>query len=258
MQLPEHKKAFFLSDLHLGMYPYAESARRERDVVRWLEQIRPEAGALFFLGDIFDFWFEYKLVVPKGFSRFLGKIAELADQGIDIHFFAGNHDTWMYSYFEQELGVHVHADTLETEINGKRFFLGHGDGVGPVDPNYRRMRKFFRLPFMKRLYAALHPCIGVGFGRWWAKKSAGDHRYDAPRAIDPATEPSVLFARAYMADHPVQYIVVGHRHAPAEIPLGPSGTYINTGDWISRYSYAVFDGEQMTLHTVEKNAGTTA
>lgn len=248
LTLSPGRKAYFASDFHLGMYPYADSAVREKELVAWLESIRKDAAALFLLGDLFDFWFEYRLVVPKGAVRFLGKLCELADDGVEVHIFGGNHDTWLRDYFQREAGIFVHPDTFETEISGVGFFLSHGDGVGPVRFPYRWMRRVFRCPVIQRMYAALPVCIGVGFGRWWAKRSALKPA-SRRRPIDLPTEPSYLFACDHAASHPVRYYVFGHLHRIFDEPVSPEARYINVGDWVKHRSFAVFDGTEMTIGT---------
>ena len=248
LQLPLHKKVYFASDFHLGMFPYAESRRREQAIVAWLDAIKQDAAAVFLLGDIFDFWFEYRRVVPKGFTRFLGKLCELSDAGVAIHFFAGNHDTWMWDYLPQEIGAEVHPETFETEINGVRFFMAHGDGVGPVGRTYRCMRWLFRWRPAQVMWAALPSRITVGFGLWWARRSA-QKPPSKRRPIVCRTEPSFLFAEQYAEAHEVKYFVFGHLHRVFDEPLPGGARYINVGDGIKLYSYAVFDGEKLSLET---------
>ena len=218
--LASGKSLFFASDNHLGMPSLEQSHQRERLFVQWLEEIAPKAGALFLLGDLFDFWFEYKRVVPKGFVRVLGKLAQLRDQGLPIYFFVGNHDLWMGDYFEKELGIPVFYKPQEVSCAGKHFLIGHGDGLGPGDKGYKRMKKVFTNPFCKWLFRWLHPDIGVSLAQYCKRKQAQKH-YD--------------------------YFLFGHRHLPMTIDLGGGATYINTGDWIHYYTYAVFDGQKCQL-----------
>ena len=248
MQIPSHKKVYFASDFHLGQFPYAESRRREQAIVAWLDTIKADAAALFLLGDIFDFWFEYRRVVPKGFTRFLGKLCELSDAGVAIHIFAGNHDTWMRDYLPQEIGAEVHLESYVTEINGTGFYLAHGDGVGPINPTYRWMRRLFRWRPAQVMWAALPSRIGVGFGLWWARRSALKPPSKRPPIVCQ-TEPSYLFAKQYAGSHGVKYFVFGHLHRVFDEPLPGGARYINVGDGIKHYSYAVFDGEQLALET---------
>jgi len=165
------KKTFFASDFHLGVDARLTSAERERQVVRWLRQIAPEAEAIYLVGDLFEFWFEYKTVIPKGFSRLFGVLAELRDAGIPVYVFTGNHDLWMFGYFEQEFGIKVYRKPIDTIIHGKTFMIGHGDGLGPGDMGYKRMKKVFTNPFSQWLFGWLHPDLGIRLANFSSQKS---------------------------------------------------------------------------------------
>lgn len=171
MHLPSNKKVYFASDLHLGLFPQEKSEIRQRHFIQWLNEIKPDAAALFLVGDVFDFWYEYKKVVPRGFVRFLGKIAEFVDSGIPVHFFAGNHDIWVFDYLPKEVGVILHMDPYLTSINGKKFFIAHGDGLGPGDYSYKMLRKIFISPVMQFMFSKIHPNVAFSFGHWWSKHS---------------------------------------------------------------------------------------
>jgi UDP-2,3-diacylglucosamine hydrolase len=247
MQIPLHKKVYFSSDNHLGAPTMQQSKERELRFLAWLEEVRKDAHTIFLLGDLFDFWFEYKEVVPKGFVRTLGKLAELRDEGIEIHFFVGNHDLWMNGYFEEELNIPVYHEPKEFEINGKAFFIGHGDGLGPNDKGYKRMKKVFTHPFSKWLYRWLHPDIGVRLAKHISVKNKLISGDDDAIFLGENNEWLVQYCKRKLTQKHRDYFIFGHRHLPLEIDLGEGATYINTGDWISYYTYAVFDGESLQL-----------
>ena len=236
----ENKKIYFASDQHLGAPTPKASLPREKKFVAWLDTIKEDAGTIFLLGDLFDFWFEYKTVVPKGFVRVLGKLAELKDAGIDIYFFAGNHDLWMRDYFQKELNIPVFHKPQEFDINGKIFLIGHGDGLGPNDHGYKRMKKVFTFPFFKWLFRWLHPDIGVRLGHYFSVKNkliSGD--VDA-RFLGEENEWLVQYCRRKLTEKHYDFFVFGHRHLPLEIELNNNSTYINLGDWIQYFTYGEF------------------
>lgn len=245
--LEEGKKLYFASDNHLGAPTYKESREREVRFVHWLDTIKADAGALFLLGDLFDFWFEYKTVVPRGFVRVLGKLAELKDSGLPIFFFVGNHDLWMSDYFEQELGIPVYYRPQEFLCHGKRFLIGHGDGLGPGDKGYKRMKKVFTNPFCKWLFRWLHPDIGVRLAQYLSVKNKLISGDEDVHFLGEDKEWLVQYCRRKLEGQHYDYFLFGHRHLPMTIDLGRGATYINTGDWIHYYTYAVFDGEKCQL-----------
>ena len=245
-------KIFFASDFHFGVPDHRTSREREDRVVRWLEQIRHEASEIYLIGDIFDFWFEYEAVIPKGFIRFQGKIAELVDSGIKIYFFKGNHDTWMFDYFKKELGVQIISDELILERNGKRFFLHHGDGLGPGDANYKFLKKIFRSNFCQWLFARIHPNLGVGIATKWSMQSRLQNN-KKEEFTDIAKEWLVSYSKELLLQEHFDFLIFGHRHLPLEIQLG-SSKYINLGEWINFNSYAVFDGQELELRYFEKHS----
>ena len=246
MQLPEGKKIYFASDNHLGAPTPEESAPRERIFVQWLDHIKEDVGVLFLLGDLFDFWFEYKTVVPKGFVRVLGKLAELADAGIPIHFFVGNHDMWMLDYLEKEIGITVYYSPQEFTFNGKSFFIGHGDGLGPYDMGYKRMKKIFKNPFFQWCFRWLHPDWGMRLGHYLSVKNKLISGEEDAIFLGEENEWLAQYAKKKQQEKARDYYVFGHRHIPLDIPIDQA-RYINLGDWISHYTYAIFDGKALEL-----------
>ncbi|MAN60237.1 MAG: UDP-2,3-diacylglucosamine hydrolase [Flavobacteriaceae bacterium] len=247
MQVPHGKKVYFSSDNHLGAPTTEESWPREKKFVAWLDSIKDDAAAIFLLGDLFDFWFEYKTVVPKGFVRVLGKLAELRDSGIPIHFFVGNHDLWMHDYFETELNIPVYHEPRAFELNEKRFFIGHGDGKGPRDKGYKRMKKIFTNPFFKWLFRWLHPDIGVRIAQHLSVKNKMISGDEDATFLGAENEWLAQYAKRKLAKEHYDFFVFGHRHLPMEISVGERTTYFNLGDWITHYSYGVFDGTTFEL-----------
>ncbi len=245
--LPQDKKIYFASDNHLGAPTTAESRPRERRFVQWLDSIKADAGAIFLLGDLFDFWFEYGTVVPKGFVRVLGKLAELRDSGIPIYFFVGNHDLWMDDYFETELGIPVYRSPLPFQCAGKRFLVGHGDGLGPGDKGYKRMKKVFTNPFCKWLFRWLHPDIGVRLAQYLSVKNKLISGDEDVHFLGEDKEWLVQYCKRKLQTTHYDYFLFGHRHLPMTIKVGENSTYINTGDWIYYFTFAVFDGKELKL-----------
>ena len=253
MQIPLGKKIYFSSDNHLGAPTHAESLPREKIFVKWLDEIKHDAEAIFLLGDLFDFWFEYKTVVPRGFVRTLGKLAELRDSGIQIHFFVGNHDLWMRDYFETELNIPVYHDPKEFVFNNKHFFIGHGDGKGPGDKGYKRMKKVFTHPVSKWFYRWLHPDIGVRLAQHLSVKNKLISGDEDKEFLGEDKEWLAQYSKRKLESKHYDYFVFGHRHLPMEIKVGENSTYFNLGDWINHYSYGVFDGEKFELKNYKPN-----
>ncbi|MBT8315529.1 MAG: UDP-2,3-diacylglucosamine diphosphatase [Maribacter sp.] len=247
INIPEGKKIYFSSDNHLGAPTMKESMPRERRFVSWLDMVKKDAAAIFLLGDLFDFWFEYKRVVPKGFTRTLGKLAEIADNGIPVYYFVGNHDLWMNGYFEEELNIPVFHKPQQFTFNTTSFFIGHGDGLGPGDKGFKRMKKVFTNPVAKWFYKWLHPDLGVRLAQYLSVKNKlisgdGDVKF-----LGEEKEWLVQYCKRKLEQGHHDYFIFGHRHLPLEIELNEKSKYINLGDWISHYTYGEFDGQEFSL-----------
>jgi UDP-2,3-diacylglucosamine hydrolase len=247
MQIPKGKKIYFSSDNHLGAPTKEESFPREKKFVKWLDEVKEDAVAIFLLGDLFDFWFEYKTVVPKGFVRTLGKLAEIRDSGIPIYFFVGNHDLWMNDYFEKELNIPTYHDSKEFIFNNKTFLIGHGDGKGPNDKGYKRMKKVFTNPFLKCIYRWLHPDIGMRIAHHLSVKNKLISGDEDDIFLGDNKEWLAAYAKRKLENKHYDYFVFGHRHLPMEIKVGENSTYFNLGDWINHYTFGVFDGENFEI-----------
>jgi UDP-2,3-diacylglucosamine hydrolase len=246
-----HTKIYFASDIHLGALGYASTREREARFVRWLDQIKSDATELFLMGDIFDFWFEYKTVVPKGYIRFLGKLAELADTGIKLYLFKGNHDMWMFDYFVQELGATIISNELVIERQGKKLYLHHGDGLGPGDSKYKLLKKVFRSSLCQWMFERLHPNFGVGIANYWSRHSRLAQKDNQQRKIDEQ-EWLVSYSKETLQTQFYDYLIFGHRHLPLDIVVGEGSHYINLGEWIHYNSYAVMAEGTVQLEYFEK------
>ncbi len=251
MQIPAGKKIYFSSDNHLGAPTPAQSLPRELKFVRWLDHVKQDAAAIFLLGDLFDFWFEYKTVVPKGFVRVLGKLAEITDSGIPVYFFVGNHDLWMKSYFEKELNIPTYRDVQAFTFNDKEFLIGHGDGKGPGDKGYKRMKKVFANPFFNWLFRWLHPEIGMRLAQYLSVKNKLISGEEDKKFLGEDNEWLAIYARRKLEQKHYDYFVFGHRHLPLEIKLNNDSTYFNLGDWISHFTYGEFNGTAFKLKTFQ-------
>ncbi|MHA7942338.1 UDP-2,3-diacylglucosamine diphosphatase [Formosa sp. 3Alg 14/1] len=251
MQIPEGKKIYFSSDNHLGAPTHEVSLPREKKFVAWLDEIKHDAAAIFLLGDLFDFWFEYKTVVPKGFVRTLGKLAEIRDSGIPVYFFVGNHDLWMDDYFEKELNIPVYHKPKEFTFNNKTFLIGHGDGLGPGDKGYKRMKKVFTSPFFQWLFRWLHPDLGVKLAQYMSVKNKLISGDEDAKFLGEDNEWLVQYCKRKLETKAYDYFVFGHRHLPMEISLNDTAKYVNLGDWIGYYTYGEFDGRDLNLKTFE-------
>lgn len=245
--LPKNKKIYIASDQHFGIPNHKDSLVREKRFVLWLDTVKKDAGAIFLLGDLFDFWFEYKKVVPKGFIRVLGKLAEIRDSGIPVYFFVGNHDIWMNDYFEKELDIPVYHKPKEFLVNNKSFLIGHGDGLGPGDKGYKRMKRVFINPFSKWLYRWLHPDLGIRLGEYLSTKNKLISGEEDIKFLGEENEWLAQYCKRKLDTKHYDYFVFGHRHLPMTIQLNEKSIYVNTGDWISHFTYAVFDGDQLLL-----------
>lgn len=246
---------YFISDLHLGATYYPDPMIWEKRVVRFLESIAGDADELYLLGDILDYWYEYKTVVPRGYIRFFGALARLADQGVKIHWFIGNHDIWLFDYLKKEIGLEIVDGYLVRDIRGKRFFLSHGDGLGKLKPTFRFLRGMFRNKICQKLYSALHPRWTVTFAHSWSKSSRGYSPDTIPQYEGEEKEPLVVFAKNYLheEDQSINYFVFGHRHIMLDLPIGPHTRVEILGDWIYHFSYGVFDGETFRLLQFSEN-----
>jgi len=244
-------KLYFASDIHLGAGSYASSREREDRFVRWLDVIKTDAAEVFIMGDLFDFWFEYRYVVPKGHVRLLGKLAEFADRGIPVHIFTGNHDVWMFDYFTEEFGAHIHRHAIKVEWAQKRFMIGHGDGLGPGDKGYKFIKAIFHNPLAQRLFAALHPFWGVKLAHYFSRKSRESTGDKDSRYLGDDKEFLVRYCHEVLRHEHIDYFIFGHRHMVLDKQVGAHSRYINLGEWFKGCHYAKFDGEQLSLHRFE-------
>jgi UDP-2,3-diacylglucosamine hydrolase len=265
VQIPDNKKIYFLSDFHLGAPDHASSLEREKIVVQFLDEIKKDAAEIFLVGDMFDFWYEYRKVVPKGYVRLLGKLGELSDDGIPLHFFVGNHDMWIRDYFQKELNIRVYFKPEEFERNGKKFLIGHGDGLGPGDHGYKRLKKLFRNPVSKWLFGILPPRMGMGLANYLSRRSRAQTGATEEIFLGEEKEWLIIYSKEILNKKNIDFFVFGHRHLAIDYRLssistsgrepvpnlireaGGEARYINLGDWINYFTYAVFDGEKMEL-----------
>lgn len=249
------KKTYFASDFHLGIDGKKTSQAREVQIVRWLDSIKKDAEAIYLVGDVFDYWFEYKTVIPKGYARLFGKLIELRDANIPIYFFTGNHDMWMFRYFEEAFDIPIYRAPILREIHGKTFFIGHGDGLGPGDYGYKFIKKVFSNPVCQWLFGWLHPNLGL----WLMRISSGSSRTINPSEysfLGTAKEWLITYCNSKIEQTPADFFVFGHRHLPIDYKLkNNSSRYINLGDWLYFNSYAVFDGEKMEIKFFENDEG---
>ncbi|MBL0047709.1 MAG: UDP-2,3-diacylglucosamine diphosphatase [Bacteroidetes bacterium] len=253
MKLAQGKKIYFASDFHLGAPDAATSLQREKLLVEWLDEIKKDAQELFLVGDVFDFWFEYKTAVPKGFVRLLGKLAEISDSGIPIHYFTGNHDMWVFDYLPKEIGLTIYRGNLEREFNGKKFLIGHGDGLGPGDRGYKFIKKVFANPVCQWLFARLHPNFGIRLANFWSGKSRMHTGSSDEQFLGNDKEWLVIYCQEILQKQSFDYFIFGHRHLPLDIQLNKNSRYINLGEWMNYRSYGVFNGEDMELKYFKKN-----
>ena len=240
-------KIYFASDFHLGAPDYESSLIREKRIVRWLDEMRKDATEIFLVGDVFDFWFEYKRAIPKGFVRLQGKIAEITDSGIPVHVFTGNHDMWIFDYLPKELGVRLYRAPIIREWNGKKFYIGHGDGLGPGDKGYKFLKKVFASSVCQWLFARLHPNFGIWLADLSSKKSRASTGTSDEVFLGEENEWLAIYSREYLKKEHIDYFVFGHRHLPLELKIGDNSVYYNTGEWINYNTYLVFDGKACEL-----------
>lgn len=241
------KNIYFLSDFHLGAPDAKSSLIREKKIISFLDEIKDKAEQIFILGDLFDFWFEYKTVVPKGHVRILGKLAEITDSGIPIHFFVGNHDMWMKDYFQRELNIQVYFEPFAFNLNGKDMLIGHGDGLGPGDHGYKTIKKLFRNPIAQTLFGCIPPFFGIGLANFFSRKSRAKTGKSDEVFECEEKEWLVTYSKEILQKKHYDFFIFGHRHLPLDIKLNTESRYINLGDWIKYNSYAVFDGNTIEL-----------
>jgi UDP-2,3-diacylglucosamine hydrolase len=247
--LPSDKKIYFASDFHLGVPNYASSLEREKRIIIWLDQIKRDAHSIYLLGDIFDFWFEYKHAIPKGFIRFQGKLAELRDAGIPIYFFTGNHDMWMFDYFTKELDIVIYREPQILQINGKVLLIGHGDGLGPGDSMYKIQKKFFNSKVCQWLFARIHPNLGMSIAQLWSKQSRLANTKREEKFNGEENEFLLSYCKTIEKETHHDFYVFGHRHLPLDLEVGVNSRYINLGEWVHFNTYAEFDGQAVALKT---------
>ncbi len=243
----QNKKIFFAADFHLGVPDHASSLQRERDIIQWLDSIKGEAHSIYLLGDIFDFWFEYKYTIPKGFVRLLGKLAELKDARIPVFFFTGNHDMWMFDYFPKELGIPVYRKPMVLQVGNTKILIGHGDGLGPGDRTYKMLKRFFDSKICQWLFARLHPNLGMAIANKWSRRSRIANNKRQEKFEGEEREFLWVYCREIQKSTHHDYYVFGHRHLPLNLKIGESSTYINVGEWVHFKTYAVFDGTKVEL-----------
>ncbi len=251
----EGKKIYFASDFHLGIPNYQKSREREKLIIKWLDCIKEDAQEIYLVGDIFDFWFEYKQSVPKGHVRFLAKIAEITDSGIPVHFFTGNHDMWMFDYLPKEIGVSIHRNAISREWNGQKFFIGHGDGLGPGDKFYKFLKLLFNSKLCQWLFARIHPNLGIGIGNSWSNKSRNSNIEKGQNFLGNEKEWLYIYSKEVLKKEHFDFFIFGHRHLVLDIEIKEKKSrYINLGEWFSGNPYfASFDGEKLNLESVKKD-----
>ncbi|MCB0810289.1 MAG: UDP-2,3-diacylglucosamine diphosphatase [Flavobacteriales bacterium] len=241
------KKIYFLSDFHLGVPDAESSLAREKRICAFLDEASKDAAEILLLGDLFDFWFEWRKAVPRGHVRLLGKLAELSDRGIPVHLWIGNHDMWIFDYIPDEVGLQLHREPLERTWNGRRFLIGHGDGLGPGDHGYKFIKRVFRNPVCQWLFARLHPNFAIAMAEFWSGRSRKKNYENDRKYLGLDNEWLVQYCRERLQDTHYDHLVFGHRHLPLDLEVAPGARYVNLGDWITWYTYAVFDGSEMKL-----------
>ena len=245
LSLAPGKKVFFASDIHLGAPNKKQSRVREDKIVAWMKSIKPQTGALFLVGDLFDFWFEYKQVVPKGYVRFLAEICHFVDEQIPVFIFSGNHDIWMFDYLQDEIGAQVLRNPAIFNIQNIRFFVGHGDGLGPGDTKFKVLKKIFTFPIFQEMFSWLHPDIGIKLAQTWSNQSRTNPKDE--KFMGEEKERLIAFAKEQIPLNPASYYIFGHRHLPLQIEIYKDIQYINLGDWIINFTYLEFDGTHVVL-----------
>jgi UDP-2,3-diacylglucosamine hydrolase len=246
------KNIYFLSDFHLGSPSYEASLQREKKIIRFLDGIEALAKEIFIVGDMFDFWYEYKYVVPRGYVRLFGKLAQLTDAGIKVHFFVGNHDMWMRSYLQKELNIPVYFEPKEFVFDNKNFLVGHGDGLGPGDHKYKFLKKIFRNPVCQWAFGVLPPAIGIGVANYFSNRSRDAAPETERHFLGEEKEWLITYCKEVLKKKHYDFFIFGHRHLPIDFALPEGSRYINLGDWIRYFTYAVWDGETMKLEKFEE------
>ena len=244
--MTEKRKIYFISDIHLGAPALKNNHEREILFARWFDEIRNDVAELYLMGDIFDFWWDYKKVVPRGFTRILGRIADLSDRGIPVYFFPGNHDLWVFDYFQKELGITVHKEEIIKEIGGKKFFLAHGDGLDAEDKGYLLLKKIFTNKTLQWLYSRLHPNFALTIAHKWSKSSRLA-KINIDEEFNVNTDGIFKFAQDFLEQENIDYFIFGHRHQMVDESIGDNSRFVFLGDWIKNFSYGVFDGEKFEL-----------
>lgn len=247
MNLTAGKKIYFISDFHLGVPNDKDSRKREDKIVAWLNSISHDVQILYLMGDVFDYWFEYKEVVPRGYVRLLGKLAELSDAGVELHYFTGNHDMWVFDYLPKEIGLQIHRAPIQKEYNGKKFFLGHGDGLGPGDFGYKFIKKVFANKLAQWLFARVHPNTGIGLMKFFSRRSRIATGTSDDVYLGDDKEWLMIFSREVLQKEHYDYFIFGHRHLPLDKLLNDQSRYINLGEWINHFRFAEFDGAELSL-----------
>jgi len=244
--IPTNKKIYFASDFHLGAPNDESSSQREQKIIRWLDHIKSDAYKIYLVGDIFDFWFEYKHAIPKGFVRFQAKLASLVEEGIQVTLFTGNHDIWMFDYFPKELGITVQTNPISLSFNKKKLYVGHGDGLGPGDGKYKALKKIFTNKFCQRSFSWLHPDIGIGFAKRWSRRSRIST--SAAEEINYGDKEHLLiYCKEMEEKEHHDYYIFGHRHLLLDVKINSTSRYINLGEWVNHSYYAVFDGDDLSV-----------
>ncbi|MFZ4523470.1 MAG: UDP-2,3-diacylglucosamine diphosphatase [Bacteroidales bacterium] len=247
-----HDKIYFASDFHLGIPNHESSMIREKKLVAWLEMARADAAEIYLMGDLFDFWFEYKTAIPRGYARLLGKLAEITDSGIPVHLFRGNHDMWAFNYLSEELNIQLHRDPEFREFNGKHFYLAHGDGLGPGDNGYKFIKMVFANKVNQWLFRQIHPDFGIRMALYWSRKSRSASVEKEKRQEDITLkliqQRITVHSNELLKQHPeLDFLIYGHYHYPIDTTLSPKSRQLVLGDWITHFTYAVFDGSSCQL-----------
>ncbi len=251
INLPEGKKIYFASDFHLGAPDRESSLTREKKIVAWLDQIKDDAHSIYLLGDIFDFWFEYRQAIPKGFARLQGKLAELRDRGLPIYFFTGNHDMWMFDYFEKEMGIEIYREPVELGVNKFKLLIGHGDGLGEGDVSYKLLKRFFDSGVCQWLFARIHPNLGIAIAKYWSRKSRISNNAREEKFNGEENEFLLKYCKELEMKAHHDFYIFGHRHLPLDLRVGENSRYINLGERVHFNTYAVLDDNAIELKTFE-------